>query len=306
MINFRYHIVSLTAIFLALGVGVLFGAVFVPEQTVRTLETAQERLGQRNEELRGQVEELQESNQELSAFAIASRDRLIQGVLAGRPVLLVSTDLVEEDVLEEAEAALVFSGADVVGSIVLDETLDLATPERRSRLAVALGIQSDSSEELHGGLVARLVETLKGFPGFLADLVSNDLAATRDVADAEVGQPATYPTQGTAVVFIVTSTEEISIVQDTVIRQVLEGLVGGPSTVVLADSGRGGTLLRLVRGELPDGLLTVDSLEAPRGQTALVLGLEAAFHGETGHYGSGPGAEAALPDRPAPSASPTP
>lgn len=304
MINFRYHIVSLTAIFLALGVGVLFGAVFVPEQTVRTLETAQEALRERNEDLRGQVEELQETNDGLAGFATASRDLLISGVLEGHSVMLISEPTVAGDVLDDAEASLVRAGADVVGSLMLDEGLELATESQRTLLAATLGVESGSSEELHTQLVERLLETLAGNPGFLADLVENGLASTRDVAGAQVGDPGTFPTAGTAVVLVVDPSEEIGVIQENVIRPIVEA-DPLPGLIALADVGGGGTLLRLVRGEIGTGLFTVDSLAGPIGQTALVLGLDAAFEGRTGHYGLGPGATDSLPPhQPAPQPSP--
>ena len=39
MINFRFHLVSLTAVFLALGIGIAVGATVVDRATVDFLET---------------------------------------------------------------------------------------------------------------------------------------------------------------------------------------------------------------------------------------------------------------------------
>jgi hypothetical protein len=36
MINLRYHIVSITAVFLALGIGLAFGAAFIDRATRRS------------------------------------------------------------------------------------------------------------------------------------------------------------------------------------------------------------------------------------------------------------------------------
>jgi hypothetical protein len=38
MINFRFHIVSLTAVLLALGIGLVLGTTFLDEATVKGLE----------------------------------------------------------------------------------------------------------------------------------------------------------------------------------------------------------------------------------------------------------------------------
>ena len=44
MINFRFHIVSLTAVFLALGIGLMLGTTFLDTATVDSLRERQEEL----------------------------------------------------------------------------------------------------------------------------------------------------------------------------------------------------------------------------------------------------------------------
>ena len=63
MINLRYHIVSITAVFLALGIGLAFGAAFIDRATVEALnrnltdiENQNSALEEENAELQDQVD----------------------------------------------------------------------------------------------------------------------------------------------------------------------------------------------------------------------------------------------------------
>ena len=47
MITFRYHVVTLVAVFMAIGVGVLFGATFIDQNIVDGLRASQARPGQK-------------------------------------------------------------------------------------------------------------------------------------------------------------------------------------------------------------------------------------------------------------------
>ena len=48
VINLRYHIVSITAVFLALGIGLAFGAAFIDRATVDQLERNLNRIESEN------------------------------------------------------------------------------------------------------------------------------------------------------------------------------------------------------------------------------------------------------------------
>ena len=69
MINLRYHIVSLTAVFLALAIGVLLGGTYLDKYTVDQLDqsitNAEERIREtraENDRLRGEVGDAQARN----------------------------------------------------------------------------------------------------------------------------------------------------------------------------------------------------------------------------------------------------
>jgi hypothetical protein len=60
MINLRYHIVSLTAVFLAIGIGLTLGSTFLDRATVDNLQGQLESLETRLQERDEQIDELEQ------------------------------------------------------------------------------------------------------------------------------------------------------------------------------------------------------------------------------------------------------
>ena len=89
MIDFRYHLVSIVAIFLALTVGIVMGSTVLQEPLIKSAEetTAQLRLGK--EELRRENVSLQERESGYDAFVTAATPELVRGALAGERVVIV-------------------------------------------------------------------------------------------------------------------------------------------------------------------------------------------------------------------------
>lgn len=160
MINLRYHIVSLTAVFLAIGIGLTLGSTFLDRATVENLngqlENLEARLGDRDQ----QIDELQSELADATALQTAL-DEQGTSLLADRldpvPVVVLASQGVDEDDVAGVVASMQVAGADVQGlwwltdRFLLDDDAaitDLATvldepsedPARLRRLAVnALG-----------------------------------------------------------------------------------------------------------------------------------------------------------------------
>ncbi len=141
MINLRYHIVSLTAVFLAIGIGVTLGSTFLDRATVENLngqlESLEARLGDRDT----QIEELQTDLQGAEALQ-ESLDEQGAGLLADRldpvPVVVVAAQGVDETDIEGAVEALQVAGADVQGLWWLTERLLLGADADIADLAAVL------------------------------------------------------------------------------------------------------------------------------------------------------------------------
>lgn len=302
MINFRYHVVTLVAVFLALGVGVLFGSSFISENTVKALERAEGNLRKRNEALRRQVKDLDGAVDGLSGYAEASRALLVRNRLTGRPAVVISFESTPDEVVEDVEQTLVLSGARVDGSVRLSGKLDLSTETRREQLALALGVSTSSADELRSLLVQRLTESLSGrSPGAVQGLVASGLATVRQVVGGQTRGPGALASPGSAVVVLA---PESAGKPDPLIRFIVplvSGIAAAGGVVGVGEAGsKDLEVLAPLREDSAARLVTADGIEGAVGQTALVLGIEAAFGGQFGHYGSGKGASGFLPEpRPA-------
>ena len=104
MINFRFHIVSLTAVLLALGIGLVLGTTFLDDAVQQTLKSQLEglqgslnRARERNDDLEAQLNQYKD---EASAMNSQLGERLYRGLLTGDPVLVVSTRGVQEELVD--------------------------------------------------------------------------------------------------------------------------------------------------------------------------------------------------------------
>src|SRR5918997_827883 len=112
MISFRFHIVSLTAVLLALGIGLVLGTTFLDDATVNTLE-----------------------NQ-----------------LSDVPVLLVATRGVDDDRVDEVTRAFGQADANLLGTWWLTDKLALDDDNQVSDLGNALQLSTDDVERLRSNL----------------------------------------------------------------------------------------------------------------------------------------------------------
>src|SRR2546425_9755169 len=80
MINFRFHLVSLIAVFLALALGVVMGSTVIDravvnglENRIKHVENKAEARKRENTDLRSQVDQLQGAIDGAAAFAVTGR-----------------------------------------------------------------------------------------------------------------------------------------------------------------------------------------------------------------------------------------
>lgn len=165
MINLRYHIVSITAVFLALGIGLTLGSTFLDRVTVDTLknqldavqarvdetEAANRRLNERVDTFEGREAEL------LSELP----ERMLVGHLTDVPVLLVATEGTDAELVDQTVAALAGAGADVVGGWRLTARWRLDDPEELQDLSAVLDVDTDDSERLRRNGAIQMADVLR-------------------------------------------------------------------------------------------------------------------------------------------------
>ncbi len=166
MINFRYHIVSLTAVFLALGVGLLLGTTFLDdalEDQLRgdldDLGKDLDRAGERNAELQRQLGAFEE---EASGLDEQLGARLFDRQLLGQPVLVVAPRGIDDGLVERVTTALDQADADVMGTWWLTDRLLLDDDDEVAQLAEALDLSTDDTGRLRNSLSTQLADVLYG------------------------------------------------------------------------------------------------------------------------------------------------
>ena len=309
MINLRYHFVSLVAVFLALGMGIVMGSTVIDRVTVDALNARLEDVrnstnGIRddNNRLRGQVKQGED-------FAKTTRDQLLHGHLRGVPVMIVAVAGVDRGPVDELRDALVTAQATVEGTIWFTSKMRLAGDGDVRALATALDLAVDRPEVVRRQALARLIvprDATASEPSPLASLsaagfLTYDPPPVPPSTSTSVPPTlASLPLAGTR--YVVVSGAGAVVGDDMVAVPFVQAASQGAGRVVAAEAGQdtqGGraVFVGLLRGDavVSTRVSTVDNLESPMGQTATVLALEELGVPRFGHFGVGPGAQRILP-----------
>ncbi|MCY7365998.1 MAG: copper transporter, partial [Frankiaceae bacterium] len=130
MVDFRYHLVSIIAVFLALAVGIVVGTAALNGPIVDSLRGNINRLSDDKRDLEQDVRQLQGEVGAADDFADAVGPDLLAGALADERLLFVTTDGVPDGLVEQLRPVLESAGASVTGR--LDVRPALADPENRA------------------------------------------------------------------------------------------------------------------------------------------------------------------------------
>jgi hypothetical protein len=148
MINVRYHVYSLVAVFLALAIGVAAGSTVVQRSVVDNLRSTQGRIEKNldslqadNNDLQVRIGALEKRSGSLSDDGPTS---LLADELTGKPVVLIRVQGVAGDVLDRVRNTLSVAGADTVADIEVKAAS--ADPDTLSTLAEELGLAVDQRE----------------------------------------------------------------------------------------------------------------------------------------------------------------
>lgn len=309
MINLRYHIVSLVAVFLALAVGIVMGSTVIDraivdglQNRVNSVDNRARRTDEENRRLAGQLDLMRN-------FADQARDQLVEGQLRGVPVLVVTVQGVDTRPVEDLREALATAEAVSAGTLLLTAKFRLENEGDVRALATVVNLAGGAAEGVRRQAISRLVGVLDGTANdatFLPALVSAGFVGyeppTSSLTTTTGMGLSSFPVTGLRMVLVSGAGAEVG--DDRLALPLAQGLAQSPATtprLVAAESGQdtpGGRALFVGRlrseASLPR-LSTVDNLESPIGQAAVVLALADLGVPRAGNYGVAPGAERLLP-----------
>jgi hypothetical protein len=308
MVNFRFHLVSLTAVFLAVAIGIAVGATVVDQATVDALKNRLDGVRERVDRTDGENVALRRELGSWTKFAQEADNEAVAGRLADVPVLVLAVHGIERDPVEELDRSLVAANARTQGTLWFTSKLRLEKPDDVEALGAMLGTPSRSPEALRRAVVGRLVTVLTGREP--AGLLGALRAAAFVEFEAPAGRSAdvaVLPAPGTRFLVVSAANAEVPNEQLAVPLAVQLARETG-SRVLAAEPGRdpvapGEPAQRaLFVGQLRQDdqaaalLSTVDNLEDFRGRFAVVYALRDLAAGKVGHFGVGPRATRLVPE----------
>lgn len=299
MISFRFHLVSLVAVFLALGLGVLTGTTVLNRGIVAQLERQTDQLATQSNELREAVRDLESEVDGWERFGENVSPLVIGERLSGRQVVLVTQEGTSTASTDRALAALQTSGAVVVREITVQDRMAIADDDDREALRGLLGVPVQSSDdELLDRAAERLADQLAFGPGD-EDLVEA-MAGAGLLTERRIDPPdRSAASPDPAIVVVGGSTDTMSsLPAERFLVPLVERLALDGQAVAAAEDSQveDGFVAALREGEVADRIVTQDNVDQLSGAMSLIVALESLLaEGLAGHYGVKAGAQEPFP-----------
>ncbi|MGI9005535.1 MAG: copper transporter [Streptosporangiaceae bacterium] len=137
MIDFRYHLVSIVAVFLALAIGIVVGATALKPAVTSQLAREAAAEAKRNRSLYAHNQQLKNEIKADESFAAAAQDTLLRDLLTGQSVVLVLAPNTDSATVSGVTKALLEAGATVTGQVVLTSQFFDTSPVNEQAMTAA-------------------------------------------------------------------------------------------------------------------------------------------------------------------------
>ncbi|GAA1759077.1 MAG TPA: copper transporter [Tetrasphaera sp.] len=317
MIDFRYHLVSLASVLIALAIGIVLGAGPLKEGISESLNSQVVQLRAEKQDLRTQLDAANSSIDTHQSFDKTVLPAAVAGRLADRTVVVVALPNADSGVTTSSEDTLGAAGASLQGPVQIGEkwtdTSEAASSERAgvaTTIAGALGLRTtatgdDLLNDVLGATLLTKVTDATAEPAIPEDrrraswdalrtagLVAGDYPSTPGSLAVVIGAPEVkVPTA--------TSTGAQSLPSLAALAGALDA--AGTGAVLTAQIDPKATdstsVIAAARGEsaLRQRLSTVDDAGSSIGQISIVWALVEQAAGRVGQYGLLSGARAVFP-----------
>ena len=304
MINFRFHLVSLTAVFLALAAGITIGAGVVDRATVDFLERRVADVERNRDATNKKNDELGTDLRRWEKYGEEMGDRSVEGDLAGARVMLVAVDGVDRGAVDGLRASVQDAGAGYEGAMWFTQKWALTDPADVRTLS-AFGPQEPGGkpEELRRAVLARLGSEWAAGRGSALVLALRDAGfVSYDPGPDQAPALEDVPRDGS--LMVVVSSHDATVPSDQLGLPLVSALADANLPVLAAQPVPPAepkqpvpVFTTLVRQDaaLSARTSSVDDVDDYRGRTAAVLALEDMRRGRRGHYGFGPRAQSIVP-----------
>lgn len=297
MIDFRYHIVSIVAIFFALGAGVLLGAGPLKNTGANVVKDQADRdraaLAQAREDLI-QAKALDKYRDD---YVTKVTSGLVSGRLRDRKVALVTMPQADGQLVEDMTNELESAGAQVTTRVSLDNKLfsteqrPLLDPLVNQLVTADITFAKDSTTYQRAGLVLARGIATTGEGGQVIDDDSTRILSGLTGSKLFGVKPS--PKDRATLVVLIAGKQPPSSADDSALSDAVDlaqGLDAGSDGVVVAgtpDNMQDGTLLKTMRsdGDATKTVSSVDVANLPSGRATVVFALAEQAEGKAGQYG---------------------
>jgi Copper transport outer membrane protein, MctB len=331
VIDFRYHLVSIVAVFLALAIGIVLGSTELQGPLYNHLNNTTAKLQNELGQASSQRDAAQAQANEGEAYAAAVEPAVLHNLLAGQRLLIITEPGAQSSVINGINSAAAYANATVTGQIDLQPkffdtsgTTQDSLNQTNLDVAQAAGITLGSGETYQqqaaqviaskiltksaGAVTARQPDTQQS-----ADAQTMLAAYTQSNFLSTSGQPASPATLAVIVTPQTAPSDGSADPLAQLLVPVAAELAAKCSGTVVAGSssgsGAGSPIAVLRSNNVANQVSTVDDADFVAGQSAVTMALAALLNGgKAGSYGfSGNGASAVAPSPVAtPSGSPSP
>jgi hypothetical protein len=330
VIDFRYHLVSIVAVFLALAIGIVLGSTALQGDTVDVLRSTSNYLQNKLNEANAANQSAEAQVSAGNTFLQTAEPKLLKDTLTGMRIVLVTEPGAPSSVIGGIQQAAGYAGAAITGTIALQPKFNDLSGTTRASLSslnghlsstdgIPLAAATDTQTAFQQGaaqLIAdAILEKATGQPVLTAQNAQGVLKAYEEGGYLAVSSGT--PTAGAALAVIVTPpgstadgpsdpADEILLALSAQFAQASAAtIVAGPTIKAPVSS----SAISVLRNSGVSGQVsTVDNADTRLGQISTIWALAGQLQGgKPSSYGVS-GASNVSPDvpLPVPSATPTP
>jgi hypothetical protein len=312
VINFRFHVVSIVAVFLALALGVVMGSTVIDRAIVASLRSRIDRVEANADAQRAENRALRGELDARARYVASSAPFAVTGRLTGISLAVVAEPAVSDDALNNLIDLGRHSGAAVGGVLrVTDAWYDDA---RIDALRQAAGVEAKGPRATRDAAWSVLAERLAS--GVAADPQSDPLARLVDAGFLRYRSvdgsptpppafPSAWPGAGARVLYATHSLPGPVAPQAQRVAAHAEAFAARGVPTVVADehidadgAPERGAILANARDDeqLRARISTVDDLELVDGRVATLLAAADLGRGVNGRFGYGAGVSGPVPE----------
>lgn len=277
----RYHVISLVAVFLALGIGILLGTTLVERGLIAEQKSQINSLRKTFSEIKDKNRTLNDELNAYERFSDEAKPYLITNRLAGRSIASVSTGDVENGVASKVNEAVNQAGGSVSLTLTFADPSVFAKPDVQANLSNLFQAPAQA-QALKERTYAEVVNQLKtaSNPQILTELSRLGVLQMSGSLTAPIYQAILVASKKSADPKFLAA-DDVPLSRAFVAAAYpVAGVAGSqtPDEVLLAYK--------------KVGITTVDHVDTSPGQIAMVMALE----GKGGNYGSGKAATRMIPE----------